>query len=148
MGLCWRCNGHESVRVSKMNPLGDKVQKSATATITTGQSPILFDRYSVFPSENECVSIWVCGCGCVCVRSTSQRASQQQSVWSATEPRVRATTQAAECPRAHTTRPLPRMLPGTLTTQKHTQSTVWTAQYAQVQTHCTVTLQKQPKECS
>lgn len=45
--------------------------------------------------------------------STSPRASQRQSVSSATAPRARATTQAAECQPAPTTLPLPRMLPGT-----------------------------------
>lgn len=49
----------------------------------------------------------------VCVYcSTSPRASQRQSVLSATELRVQATTQAAECQPAPTTLPLPHMLLG------------------------------------
>lgn len=61
-----------------------------------------------------CLFIYVSMCLCVCVCcSTSPRASRRQSVWSATEPRVQATTQAAECLPAPTTRRLPHMLPGT-----------------------------------
>lgn len=68
--------------------------------------------------HSESIKMWL-----VCVYcSTSPRASQRQSVWSATELRVQATTQAAECLPTPTTLPLPHMLPGTPATHAHTHT--------------------------
>lgn len=55
-------------------------------------------------------------------RSTSPRAFPQQSVWSAMELKVQATTRSAGCPPAPTTLLLPHMHPGTPPT--HYQITV------------------------